>query len=171
MPATSTASLPRRLVHSLGRWGYRLAYAGIRLRRLLRAPYERGVRCVLTHGDELLLVRHSYGDRGWTLPGGRLKGGEQPADTARREMREELGVETGGWELLSTSRPNTRSGRGKIYHLHADIGTRTVAHSAVELTDVGWFSLRALPEGVSDEVVAAARAGLLPPCVMQDSDG
>ena len=50
-----------------------------------------GVKCVLTDGDRVLLVRHTYGPREWDLPGGGVKRGERPATTARREMHEELG--------------------------------------------------------------------------------
>ena len=39
-----------------------------------------------------LLVRHTY-RQGWSLPGGGSAKGESPADTARREMREELGID------------------------------------------------------------------------------
>ena len=48
----------------------------LRAYRFVLHPRVRGVRCVLVHGDELLLVRHSYGDRRWGLPGGLIKRSE-----------------------------------------------------------------------------------------------
>ncbi|RFU36359.1 NUDIX hydrolase [Actinomadura logoneensis] len=41
----------------------------------------------------ILLVRPAYGDDTWEIPGGAMEHGEYPWDTARREVKEELGVE------------------------------------------------------------------------------
>jgi ADP-ribose pyrophosphatase YjhB (NUDIX family) len=54
-------------------------------------------------GDALLLVRvaSGYVDAGtWTLPGGGLDFGEDPADGARREVEEETGLRVRLRELL-----------------------------------------------------------------------
>ena len=48
----------------------------------------------------VLLVRHTYGSRGWDLPGGSMKRGEAPVNAARREMHEELGVTIDDWRSL-----------------------------------------------------------------------
>ncbi|MEM9608460.1 MAG: NUDIX hydrolase [Actinomycetota bacterium] len=60
----------------------------------IRTPaYRLGASCVIVDdAGRWLLVRHTY-RRGWSLPGGGSARGESPADTARREMREELGIE------------------------------------------------------------------------------
>ena len=68
------------------RVGYRVAYRLLQLVWLFARPAKSGVKCVLTDGDRVLLVRHTYGSRGWALPGGGLKRGEQPVAGARREM-------------------------------------------------------------------------------------
>lgn len=55
---------------------------------------------VLIRDDEqrILLVRHVEGR--WQLPGGAVDPGETPAEAARRECREELGVEVEPEALL-----------------------------------------------------------------------
>lgn len=52
-----------------------------------------GVVCL--RGDEVLLIRRGTPPRRgeWSLPGGRIEPGERAADAARRELREETGVE------------------------------------------------------------------------------
>ena len=43
----------------------------------------------------VLLVKHSYGERNWELPGGGGEARESVEETARREAREEVGLELG----------------------------------------------------------------------------
>jgi len=82
----------------------------------LRRPATRGVKLVLRDGDgRVLFVRHTYGDReGWELPGGGLHRGEAPQDGARREGREELGLDL-AWQGLGLL---TGGGWGKVTTLH-----------------------------------------------------
>jgi 8-oxo-dGTP pyrophosphatase MutT (NUDIX family) len=68
-----------------------------RLRRFLihlGAPsYSVGAMCVIERdGTDVLLVRQSYRD-GWAAPGGLLQRREEPAVGARREVKEEVGVD------------------------------------------------------------------------------
>ncbi|MCA8979023.1 MAG: NUDIX hydrolase [Planctomycetes bacterium] len=52
----------------------------------------------LTKDGELLMLahyRHPAGTTGWETPAGRIHAGEDPADAARRELREETGYEAG----------------------------------------------------------------------------
>lgn len=42
--------------------------------------------------NSFLLVRHAYGDKKWSLPGGKLEQEELVPDGAKRETKEEAGV-------------------------------------------------------------------------------
>lgn len=60
--------------------------------RTLSPSFTVGAMCFIEREDgALLLVRHSYRGR-WGVPGGLLKRGEDVADGARREVREEVGL-------------------------------------------------------------------------------
>ena len=58
----------------------------------MRRQQQVAAYAVVTRGEEVLLARWT-GPRGpeWTLPGGGLDFGEDPADAAVREVREETG--------------------------------------------------------------------------------
>ena len=66
--------------------------------RRVAPSFRVGAMCFVERDDgALLLVRHAY-RRNWGVPGGLLERGEEPADAARREAREETGLDV---ELVS----------------------------------------------------------------------
>src|SRR2546430_4738045 len=54
---------------------------------------------IVDRNSRVLLVRHSYGQRGWELPGGGRQPKESLQQAVLREIREELGVEAVTAEL------------------------------------------------------------------------
>lgn len=60
------------------------------------------VGAVVVDGGDLLMVKRGRAPaRGsWTLPGGRVEGGESLVDAVRREVREETGLEVKDVEML-----------------------------------------------------------------------
>jgi 8-oxo-dGTP pyrophosphatase MutT (NUDIX family) len=153
-----------------GRWAYRLALLGLRAWWVVARPRSSGVRCVLRHGDAIVLVRHTYGDRRWMLPGGRMRRGEEPADTARREMRGELGIDARGWRVVGrvpAREAYRRSSRDEGFRRHtttyvaADLATTTLTLRAAEIEDAGWFRPQALPAERAEAVDEAAARGWL----------
>lgn len=71
-----------------------------RLRYRLSSPITLGVRTILVHDGRVLLVRHSYAERSWYLPGGGVRPGETLKQAARPEAAEEAGAEIGRMELF-----------------------------------------------------------------------
>jgi ADP-ribose pyrophosphatase YjhB (NUDIX family) len=63
----------------------------VRLVRLGSPSFTVGAMVCIERNGSILLTRSPH-KRGWSLPGGLLKRGELPADGARREIFEELGV-------------------------------------------------------------------------------
>src|SRR3954468_18550367 len=91
---------------------YRLALGLLRAWWFARRPRSSGVRCILRSGEAIVLVRHSYGDRRWMLPGGRVRRGEDAVAAARREMLQELGVACRSWAVMGVLRPRDGWRRG-----------------------------------------------------------
>jgi 8-oxo-dGTP pyrophosphatase MutT (NUDIX family) len=127
------------------RVAYRCAYQGLRVYWFVRRPDVQGVKCVLTNGERVLLVRHTYGHRQWDLPGGAVRRREPPHDTARREMQEELGVRIARFNHLGDVRARIDHRHDTMHLYHAELGEHPITVDLCELAEFGWFERRALP--------------------------
>jgi 8-oxo-dGTP pyrophosphatase MutT (NUDIX family) len=127
------------------RLGYRLAYRLLQVFWLIAHPSQSGVKCLLSHGGEILLVRHTYGPRDWDLPGGMVKRGEDPAATARREMREELGVQPPQWTDLGSVQASLENRHDTIHVFGAELTSPSLTVDRAELDVAQWFSPGELP--------------------------
>jgi 8-oxo-dGTP pyrophosphatase MutT (NUDIX family) len=139
------ASIHSRLPVSVRRVGYKLAYTGLRAWWLVRRPRVSGVKCVLTYGDLVLLVKHTYGHRGWDFPGGSLKRGEAPQLAASREMSEELGVGIDDWALIGRLVTGFDHRREQIHCFRAELPDPSLELDRGELDAADWFPRDHLP--------------------------
>lgn len=138
-----------------------------------------GAYAVIVQDGTVLLShwnpRHPTLQGAWTLPGGGMEIGEQPAQTALREVFEETGFTVELDELLGVhSRhlgPDDRlDGRGRPFHALRVVYRAHITGGALtsELDgssdEARWFPLSALPELplVSLVPVALDLAGLAP---------
>jgi 8-oxo-dGTP pyrophosphatase MutT (NUDIX family) len=136
-----------RLRDPLLRLAFRAGYRVLRLWWLVRRPTKRGVKCVLIRRDHVLLVRHTYGRRrDWEVPGGGVKRREEPADAARREMREELGVELGDLAPLGELFARIDSKRDRLWCFAAELGGREIELDRAEIAECRWFPRGELPD-------------------------
>jgi 8-oxo-dGTP pyrophosphatase MutT (NUDIX family) len=127
------------------RLAYRAGHRVLRVYWLLARPSLCGVKCILLDGDAVLLVRHAYGDRRWDLPGGRIRRGEPPAMTARREMREELGLELTDWTATGELRVRAHHRVDTIHCFTARVTTPALTLDLGELQRAEWFAIDRLP--------------------------
>jgi 8-oxo-dGTP pyrophosphatase MutT (NUDIX family) len=134
-----------RLSVRVRRVAIRIAYAGLRTYWFLARPRIVGVKCVLIHGDDVLLVRHTYGKRGWDLPGGTVRRREVPRDAAEREMHEELGRRIEDWTSLGELYVNTDHHDDNLHLFQARVEDRELDLNLTELAEAGWFAPHALP--------------------------
>ena len=81
------------------RAAYRVAYPVARAWWQVSRPAHRGALVAIWVGERLLLVRQSYQRRA-AFPGGGVRQDEPPRDAARRELREELGLDLAPASLI-----------------------------------------------------------------------
>ncbi|WP_286929192.1 MULTISPECIES: NUDIX domain-containing protein [Aeromicrobium] len=143
----------------------RLLSAGILLHRVRDGRRE----VLLGHlGGPFWAKRH---ERAWSIPKGVVEEGEQPADAARREFLEELGVPVpdGPWVDLGSVRQSRKD--VVVWAVEADLDPTVVVPGTFDLEwPPGSGTLQAFPEidrvawfGLEDaaEVVVAAQAVFL----------
>jgi 8-oxo-dGTP pyrophosphatase MutT (NUDIX family) len=127
--------------------------------RLIAPSFTVGAACVIERDDgSILLVRLVYRN-GWGLPGGLIKRKEDVAACARREVKEEIGLDV---ELISEPAVVVDSGPQRIdvvFRARPAPGVDPVgAHArSVELREVAWFRAGELPE-LQHEAVSALMA-------------
>lgn len=138
MPSLLPASLHRALLPLAHRVRHRW-------RRWRKAPIS-GVSVVITNltGD-VLLLKHSYGADVWSLPGGGLRRGEDPLEAARREVREELGMELARIEPIGTLN-EVLSGSPHTAHIFAGVCDRQPQPDRREVIEARFFPSQSLPE-------------------------
>lgn len=110
--------------------------------------------CLVTRGDEVLVLQDPDHDTlEWEPPGGKGRSDERPADTARREVREETGVTCDVTDLLVVELLQFHYGGDDPYpvaqavfagpYIGGDAEPREAAIDAV-----GWFDAHDLPSNV-----------------------
>lgn len=112
-----------------------------------------GVGGMIHRDGMILLVKRKFEpNKGrWSLPGGLMEVGEDPEEAARREVREELGIEVRVEGLFHVANEVIRDEEGKVrYHfvlidyLMAPIGDKIVLND--EADEYGWFPPDAIEE-------------------------
>lgn len=109
-------------------------------------PKTFGVKVIVEHDNQILLIRNSYGWKKWTFLGGGIDKGEGSLEAAKREMLEETGLDLFDLkyigEIVSTE-------EGKIDYISIFTGVAPNMETQFcefEIKEGGWFDKNELPE-------------------------
>ncbi len=115
-----------------------------RCSRWFTHPGGAAVAAIDAHDRICLLrqYRHAAGGYVWELPAGKLEPQEPPAETARRELIEEAGVEAREWTSLGSylSSPGVFT---EVIHLYMarELTQVQIAHEPNEVIEIHWIAL------------------------------
>jgi len=143
----------------LARFALRTGYRALRIWWWIRRPALTGSYVAVWHGDRLLLIRNSY-KSGETLPCGGLKRGETHRGAARRELKEEVGIEVEEHQLLFACEIEVEgplaTDRAHFFELEVD------AEPAVEIDgrEVVWAGFCPLEKLAQRPLIRSVRAYL-----------
>jgi 8-oxo-dGTP diphosphatase len=104
---------------------------------------------LIVRDDEALLVRRAREPfkGSWELPGGFSERGEHPADTARREVAEELGLSVRLFDLLGVYFDSYLDDVGQVVTFLGEID-ESPKPNPDEVSEARWFSINDLPPSV-----------------------
>jgi 8-oxo-dGTP pyrophosphatase MutT (NUDIX family) len=77
----------------------KIAHQLLKVAWRITKPITQGARVLIVKDGDVLLVKHAYQDH-YFLPGGMVKKGETFEQTAKRELKEEVGIELGELRLF-----------------------------------------------------------------------
>ena len=133
---------------------YKFALA---LRRKILALLDAstvGVRAiVLNHKKEVLLVKHTYNDDRWYLPGGSIEKHETPLAAIIRELQEETGVHAIDNPRLINIYCHKISNVTDYPILYLVDKFQQIESYSPEIAESGWFAFTNLPHDTSPATV------------------
>lgn len=126
-----------------------------------------GIGLIAFRGPDVLLVRRGRPPRRgeWSIPGGAQRLGETAEAAARRELREETGIEVGELALACVVDAINRDAAGapRFHYTIVDycgLWLSGEPRAGDDVTDAAWFAPDALPGlGLWDEAHRAIAAG------------
>jgi ADP-ribose pyrophosphatase YjhB (NUDIX family) len=130
-----------------------------------------GVGAVVVRGEKALIIKRAHEPRKgeWSLPGGLLELGESLQDAARREIKEETGLDVVVGPIIETFDRVHRDDAGRIrYHfVIVDFVCWSEEGEAIpgsDAEDAAWAAERELDDyGVNTHAAAVIRRGLQTP--------
>lgn len=129
-------------------------------------PKTNGVKVIIEYGEEILMIKNTYGKDVWTFPGGAVERNEKPEDAAIREVQEEIGISITQLKTIGNLLNTREYKRDTVFCYIALVKNKTVNFNTSEIKETKWFNKNQLPVDtslISKEIISLWRTNNLPP--------
>ena len=124
-----------------------------RWRRWRGVPLQGVTMIARNLQGDVLLVRLSYAEAGWSFPGGGARRGESMADAAARELAEETGCAAGRVRLVGLME-ETVSGSPHTAHVFTCLTDDMPRPDGREVVEARFFPAHSLPHPMTERTQA-----------------
>lgn len=107
-------------------------------------PETFGVKVILTHDNEILLVMHTYGFK-YNFPGGLIKKSEDKIEACKRELFEELNIKIRDLKYVGLLTSTRYYKKDNIYIYTSGLQDKSFKLDKIEIDSAGWFNINNLP--------------------------
>lgn len=114
-------------------------------------PKTYGVKCVVKCGNEVLMIKNSYGSwKSWMFPGGGIDKDESAEEAVKREVMEEVGIEIIDFQKIGEYTSAKEYKRDTVTVFMAKVNSKEFKIDHSEISQASWFDLNNLPIDISD---------------------
>ena len=108
-------------------------------------PKTSGAKVVIICGNEMLLIKTTYG-YSYSLPGGGIKKNESPEDAAKREVLEEVGIRLNKVTPLTPFVTHEEYKEDTVYGFYSEVESKKYKLDNIEIDTAKWYPLDRLPK-------------------------
>ncbi len=108
-------------------------------------PKTSGAKVIIICGNEILLVKNTYG-YSFSLPGGGIKKWEEPVDAAKREAYEEVGIQLNELSPLPSFITYEEYKHDTVYGFYSTVPSKEYALDNFEIDLAKWYPINNLPK-------------------------
>lgn len=125
---------------------YRSLYPLFKFYWFVLRPKTSGVKCVIQGGQNILMIRNTYGHALWTFPGGGIESGETVGQAVTREAMEEVGIELSDLRKIGEFTTTAEYKRDTVTVFAGKSDDDQFKIDEKEILEASWFSPDNLPE-------------------------
>lgn len=127
---------------------FRIVLMGRKIYWFIFRPVTIGVKVLVVSQNKILLIKNRY-DKFWYLPGGGIKTGEIFFEAARREVKEECGINLEKFKIFGVYSNFFEYKSDHIILLQCDASESTLIKSGFEIEEAAFFNFNNLPDKIS----------------------